>query len=152
MFWSDLINFQKEIDQFFNNRSSVFGSNLSSTNFFNSSSSFPGMNLFEKDDKLILKAELPGFNKKDVAIKINGGQLEISGKRDCCGSEKDKCKDKCDNLSYHRQERVSGTFERKFQLPYKIDAEKVRAEFENGILNVEMEKAKEEKGRLIEIR
>jgi HSP20 family protein len=91
----------------------------------------------------VLKAELPGINPDDVEIRVEDSTLYLKGERKF---EKDV---KEENL--HRVERSYGTFTRSFALPNSIDADKVKAEYQNGILTLTMPKREEAKPRSIKI-
>jgi HSP20 family protein len=134
MYLHELLSLQRDLD-------SLFGTEMF-PGFSFSHKRFPAVNIFEKDDCLLVKAEVAGLNKKDIDIEIKEGYLKLSGKRELEPKEG----------FYHRRERESGTFERLFKLPYHVDSEKVRASYDNGILTVEMEKAEAAKGRKIAIK
>lgn len=131
----NLFSFQRELERF-------SGRNIFGTSTF-SSGIAPAVNLFEQKDDLVLTAELPGVNPKDVKIELNNGILTLSG---------EKKDDSPEGVSYHRSERGSGTFSRSIQLPYKVNPEKASADFKDGILVVKISKADEVKPRQIEIR
>ncbi len=134
MYLDTLRNLQNELE-------SMFGVELF-PEFSFSKRRFPAVNLFEKDDKLFLKAEVAGFDKKDIDIELKDNYIKLSGKRKL---------EPCEDGFYHRQERDFGSFERIMKLPYQIDPEKVSASYENGILTVSMEKAASSKGKKVSI-
>ncbi|HET7099633.1 MAG TPA: Hsp20/alpha crystallin family protein, partial [Terriglobia bacterium] len=103
----------------------------------------PPADIYETDDSLVLKAELPGINPDEVEIRVEDNTLYLKGERKF---EKDV---KEENL--HRVERSYGTFTRSFALPNTIDADKVKAAYENGILTLTMPKREEAKPRTIKI-
>jgi len=103
---------------------------------------FPAINMFEKGDVLLIKAELPGIDKKDIKIEIKNNTLSLTG---------EKKTNERDDVTYHRKERTEGTFKRQLSLPYRVNAEKVSAGFEDGVLTIEVEKAEGSKPRLITI-
>lgn len=134
MYLDTLRNLQEELE-------SVFGMDIF-PEFSFSKKRFPALNLFEKDDTLVLKAEVAGFDKKDIDIELKDNYIKLSGKREL---------EACEDGFYHRQERDFGSFERVMKLPYQIDPEKVSASYENGILTIHMEKAAASKGRKVNI-
>jgi HSP20 family protein len=102
----------------------------------------PRTNLHEDGEAFEIRAELPGFGKEDLKVKIQGNYLEISGKRKSGAPEKDLA---------HRTERNIESFTRTFTLPSEVDAEKVKADLENGILCLSLPKSEAAKPKLIEI-
>lgn len=103
----------------------------------------PAVDVMETDSEFLLMAELPGVKKKNVKIWIEDGVLMLSGQRD---QERD---DK--GTRFHRIERIYGRFARSFSLPDSVDEEKLKAEFENGVLAVHLPKSEKAKPRSIEV-
>jgi len=98
-----------------------------------SSSWSPAVDIYETDDAIIVKAELPGFAREDVHIEIKQHALLLGGSRPHdreVGEE-----------HYHCMERISGSFQRSFLLPTRIDSEKVSASCHNGLLTLRFAKA-----------
>jgi len=106
--------------------------------FFN-----PAIDVAEKDDNLVITAELPGLKKEEVELEIEKGVLTIRGEK------KEKKEEKTTRM--YVIERSYGMFERAFALPQYLDLDKVNAEFENGVLVVKIPKVEHEKGRKVEI-
>ena len=104
--------------------------------------SVPRTNLHEDGEGFEIRAELPGFGKEDLKVKIQGNYLEISGKRKASAPEK---------CAAHRTERNIKSFTRSFTLPTDVDSEKVQANLENGILCLNLPKSEAAKAKLIEI-
>ena len=104
----------------------------------------PSVDIFENKDQIVLEAELPGISPEDVNISIENNVLTIHGER------KFEKKDEGDN--FHRVERSYGSFTRSFTLPPTVSSENVLANFENGILRLELAKREEAKPRRIEIK
>jgi HSP20 family protein len=105
---------------------------------------YPALNLWEDGDSLILEAELPGLNLKDLEIYVTGNnQLTLKGERKPLVPEKSV---------QHRQERAFGSFTRVFTLPHQVDANKVEAHFENGVLRVKLAKHESAKPRKIAVK
>ena len=113
-----------------------FGSGLSSRG------GFPPMNIFQADDEYAIIAELPGIRKKDINIDIQRNRVRISGKKEL---------DYGKGASIHRRERQSGAFDRAFSMPFEIDAEKVKAEYHDGILALSLPRAEQDKPRSISV-
>jgi HSP20 family protein len=103
----------------------------------------PAVDVRETEDRVVLEAELPGVNPKDVEIQVEGDCLLIRGERKHEKDEKTK--------SYHRLERAHGRFERRFTLPEGTNSEKVEATYKNGVLTVEVPKKEEARPRTIQV-
>ncbi|WP_029523217.1 Hsp20/alpha crystallin family protein [Persephonella sp. KM09-Lau-8] len=103
----------------------------------------PRVDVYEKDNKLIIEAEIPGAKKEDVEVKIKDNAVVIKGEVKREEEEKDK--------TYYRTERFYGVFERVIPLPVEVKAEEAKASFENGVLKIEIPKAIEEKEVKIEV-
>lgn len=103
----------------------------------------PPVDIQENADAYLFHAELPGLTKEDIHITLENNVLRVSGERKF---EKDAKKE-----NYHRVERTYGTFTRTFTLPTQVEADKVMAAFENGILTVTVPKAEQAKPRRIAI-
>jgi len=103
----------------------------------------PAVDLFESDKLLILKAELPEVNLDDIELRIDDDRLTLRGER--------RIKEEVSEKQFLRMERAYGPFHRTFDLPAKIDPERVKAEFKRGILTVTMPKQENETSRQIPI-
>jgi len=103
----------------------------------------PAVDVLETKDGLQITAELPGIDPKDVDVTIENGVLTIRGERNF---EK-----AAEGETYHRVERVYGTFERSFTLPSSLNAEKIEARFKNGVLTLTIPKREEAKPKPIKI-
>ena len=106
------------------------------------SGTFPAINVFEKDDDCVIVAELPGVKKSDIAIEVKGRQIRISGKKEISYG---------DEVSFHRRERRSGRFDRTLTMPIQIDAEHVKAEYQDGVLAVFLPRAEADRPRSVTI-
>jgi HSP20 family protein len=109
----------------------------------NSEGFAPRVNIDETKDEIKLTFELPGMEKKDIKVTIHDGMLEVSGKRDFQSESKDDC---C-----VRREIRSGQFSRSFTLPDTVNAEKINADYKNGMLEVKLAKLEEVKPKEIEV-
>jgi HSP20 family protein len=101
------------------------------------------VDILEKDGNILLRAELPGMTEKQIELKIEGDTLTLKGER------KMDSEDKSD--SYRRVESFYGSFARTFRLPDTADAEKISADYKNGILTVTIPKKPEVKPREIPV-
>lgn len=104
----------------------------------------PSVDISETEDKLLIKAELPGLETKDVNVSISGDLLTIKG-------EKKKEKEEKNEHHYY-MERYSGSFERSFRIPVSVKADKIEAVFDKGVLKVTLPKMEEAKKKEIEIK
>lgn len=107
----------------------------------------PAMEIIEKDDRLLVTAELPGMNVKDVEITLENGILRISGEK------KEEKQEGEVGSKYHMWERRYGSFQRAFTMPQSEDAEKIAATFHDGVLAIDLPKSEKAKalGRKIPI-
>lgn len=97
----------------------------------------PSVDIYETDDEVVFKADLPGVKKDELDVNVTENMLTISGKK-----EKEE---KVERENYYRYERSHGSFLRKFELPRGIDLEKIDAHFEDGVLKVTFPKTEEVK-------
>lgn len=104
----------------------------------------PACDIYETENEVIVKAELPEVKKEDVQVSINNNILTIHGER--------KFSEETKKENYHRVERRYGEFTRSFTLPNFIDPEKINAEFSEGMLRVTMTKREEAKPKQIEVK
>jgi HSP20 family protein len=104
----------------------------------------PSVDIRETKDALVVQAELPGIDKKDVKVEVHNGVLTISGER---RYEKDVTEDRV-----HRVERAYGSFSRSFSLPNNIDGNRVEAQMKDGVLEVRLPKHESARPKAIEIR
>ena len=134
----EMRRFQREMDRLFGHRGFDFES------WPALAVSYPPVNLREDDDFVYAEAELPGLRLSDVEITVAGdNQLTIKGKREQAAPEK---------VEWHRQERGFGSFERVLSLPVSVDAAKVEARLENGVLSIKMAKSPAAKPRKIPVK
>ncbi len=105
---------------------------------------FPALNVWTNEDGLNITAEVPGVHPEDIDISVVGDTLTLSGER-----RPDELKE---GARYHRQERGYGSFSRSLQLPYMVDVRKVNATFRNGVLNIELPRAEQDKPRKISVK
>ena len=135
----DLVTTQDRFNRLFNETfSRVFGDEGTSSKAW-----LPPVDIVENDNNVVLKAELPGINPNDIEVRVEDNTLYMKGERKF---EKDV---KEENL--HRVERSYGSFNRTFALPSSIDADKVQAEYKDGVLTLTMPKREEAKPKTIKI-
>ena len=104
----------------------------------------PAFDVSETEKELIVKAEVPGMDKKDIHINLSEGLLTIKGEK------KQEKKDEKEN--YHCVERRYGTFSRTMRLPFEVEAAKVNATYNDGVLKLTLPKAEPAKAKEIEIK
>jgi HSP20 family protein len=104
----------------------------------------PAVDVRETDKAYLLEAELPGFDEKDVEVRLDNNTLTLETKK-----EDEKKEDK--NRAYMIRERRSSSFSRSFRLPENADPENIAASFKNGILTLEIGKRAETQKRVIQI-
>ena len=105
---------------------------------------YPAVDIEENENEYLLRAELPGMEVDDVDISLTDNVLTIKGEKKLEKEEKEK--------NYHHVECRYGTFQRTFQLPPNVDANKVKAEFSKGVMTVHIPKSPETKPKKIEIK
>lgn len=103
----------------------------------------PPVDIVENENELILTADIPGVKMEDIDIKLEDGTLSISGSRKFESEQKEG--------GYHRIERAYGQFQRAFSLPDSVDAGKVTAAYDNGVLRVTLPKKEIAKPRSIKV-
>jgi len=105
---------------------------------------FPPMNVTQDDDNFYLRAEVPGIKAKELSISALRNRVSIAGKREIPRED--------GKVSYHRQERAEGEFNRTVVLPGEVNADKVDARYVDGILTLTLPKAEEAKPRQIAVK
>jgi HSP20 family protein len=103
----------------------------------------PPVDIYEDEHNITVKAELPGIDPKDVDVRVESNTLTIKGERKFEKEEKEE--------NFHRIERRYGTFVRSFTLPNTVDTENVKADYDNGVLKVQLEKRAEAKPKQIKV-
>ena len=95
----------------------------------------PAIDVYDQNDRILVKAELPGIDKKNVKVSVDGDILTIRGKTKKAQEVKEK--------DYYYSERAYGSFYRTLPLPVAVEKEKVKASYKDGILTIELPKTKE---------
>lgn len=104
---------------------------------------FPLVNLWVSGDKATVITELPGVNPDDIDINVVDGALVLKGTRES--------EPLTDEETYHRKERRQGTFSKSIELPFRVEADKVKAGYKKGILTIELPRAEADKPKKISI-
>jgi HSP20 family protein len=103
----------------------------------------PALDVVEAKDDFLVKVDLPGLSKEDVSVTIQDNFLTIRGERKHEVEKKD--------TNFYHRERVHGTFSRTIELPTRVDAGKVAANFRDGVLHVTLPKSEEAKPKEIKV-
>jgi HSP20 family protein len=103
----------------------------------------PAVDIFENDNEIVIKAELPGLNAKDIEVNFENNVLVLKGERRFEKETKEE--------NYHRIEREYGTFSRAFTVPFAVKSENVVAEYKDGVLKVVLPKKEEIKPKPIKV-
>jgi HSP20 family protein len=136
--WNQLQTLQNEMNRLFDRWGGDAGHSLFGLR------AYPAMNVWEEGDAVRVEAELPGVDFKDLEIYVTGGnQLTVKGERKQSATEKGV---------WHRQERSFGQFTRTLTLPFPVNADKVEARLENGVLRITLAKHASAKPRKIEVK
>ena len=129
-----LFNFQQALDAF--RTSSWLGAGPSSRG------AYPPLNVFRQGDDVVVIIEVPGVRKEDLQIQVRDNTIRISGEKKVAFGER---------AGVHRRERLAGSFDRAVSVPVEIDADRVRAEYRNGILALHLPRAERDKPKSIAI-
>lgn len=141
--WTPQDVFRNRFDRLFDNALTDFFGNGRSSEEVRSNAWLPPVDVRETDDSLTVAMDLPGMSRDDVEIVVEDRTLTVRGERKF---EKD-----VERESYHRMERLYGSFSRSFTLPANVQTDDVKAHFDSGVLNLELPKVEESKPRKIEI-
>ena len=105
---------------------------------------YPPVNLWVGGDSVVVTTELPGLDQSDLSIAVRDSTLTIGGTR--------KAPNNGEDANWHRQERAYGSFSRTLDLPFRVDPDKVQARFNNGVLEIELQRPEQDKPRRIEVK
>jgi HSP20 family protein len=131
----DLARLQDEVSRLFDDRVYRTSESIGWT---------PSCDIYEDEEAVTLRFELAGVDPKDVEVRFENGVLTVKGERKL---EKEEQRE-----NYHRVERSYGTFTRSFSLPGSLDAERIKAETQHGVLSVTLPKKPEAKPRAIQVK
>jgi len=105
---------------------------------------YPALNAWTSEEGVIIAAELPGCNPDAIELAVVGDTLTITGAREP--------EEVAENATYHRRERGCGKFQRSLQLPFEVEAGKVEATFDKGVLHISLPRAEASKPKKIAIK
>ena len=103
---------------------------------------YPGMNLWEDTDAAYVEAELPGLSMDDLDVTVQGNELRIAGERKTAPYE---------GAEYQRRERATGRFARTLTIPWEVDADRVEARLQDGVLTIRLPKNESAKARRVKV-
>jgi HSP20 family protein len=103
----------------------------------------PDVDIYETENEIVVKAEVPGVDKEQIAIEVKDGVLTLRGER--------KFEKEVKEENYHRMERSYGGFMRSFSVPSSVDADRIGARLKDGVLEVKLPKADKAKPRQIKV-
>jgi len=132
--WDELDRLQREMNRLFDD---VYPAR-------HSAGGYPAVNLWVGEDVQIVTAELPGIGLDDLEINVLGASLTISGER--------SADDLPEDAEIHRRERLFGKFSRTIELPYPVEAGKVEASLEKGLLTIHLPRAEADKPKKIKVK
>jgi HSP20 family protein len=139
----DLVTLQDRMNRIFDEAFRGAGRSGAEEDWALGGSWAPVVDIYEQGHDIVLKAELPGVDPKDVDVRVENNVLTLRGER--------KFDNEVKKENYHRVERAYGTFSRSFTLPNVVDTEKIKAEFKDGLLRLTLPKKEEAKPKQISI-
>ena len=135
--YSGLSGLQEQVNRLFESTFPRRGDNSALTTWA------PAVDIYESENELVVKADLPDVNEMDLDVRIENNTLTIRGER--------KFEKKVSEENYLRVERTYGSFSRSFSLPNTVNSEAIKAEYKNGVLTVELPKRAEAKPKQIKV-
>jgi HSP20 family protein len=139
----DLMGLQERMNRLFDESFRGVGRSGSDDDWALGGSWAPAVDIYQQDGSIVLKAEVPGMDPKDVDIRVENNVLTLRGERKLDNDVKKE--------NYHRIERTYGSFTRSFTLPNVVDTEKIKAEYRDGVLRVTLPTKEEAKPKQISI-
>jgi HSP20 family protein len=124
----------------------LFGSRFGQTNggtWPRPPRTYPPLNVWEEGDRIMVEAEVPGLSMNDIDVQVVGNELTIKGERKPFEGQ---------NVTFHRQERGTGSFVRTLALPVEVNADKVEAVLRDGVLTITLPKSEQAKARKINVK
>ena len=132
--WREMARYHRDLNRYFDEQL---------PSHFLAGGNTPTMNIYTSSEDAIVSVELPGVNPEAVEISVVGDTLSITGER--------SLEELGDKTTFHRQERFSGKFNRSIQLPFPVEADKVEAKMDKGVLTIRLPRAEEDKPRRINV-
>jgi HSP20 family protein len=134
----DMSILQNQMNRLFENALQTWPSDSDTTNGW-----APAADIYETDNDLVVRADLPGVDPKEIEVRVENNVLMIRGER--------RFEQKDDRENFHRVERSYGAFSRAFTLAAAVDADKIQASYKNGVLTITLPKAEQAKPKRIQI-
>ena len=103
----------------------------------------PVVDMYDEGDRIVIKAELPGMEKKEISVDVKDRVLTLSGERNYDNEVKEE--------NYYRRERAYGKFQRAFSLPAEVDSDNIKADFKGGLLKIEVPKPEKQNPKEITV-
>jgi len=138
--FNEMENLQKEMNRLFN---FSLGRPLTTDLTLSTSGWVPALDVIDEKDHIEVKTDLPGLKKEEIDVSIHDGILTIKGEK------KQENEQKKDN--YYKCERFYGSFSRSIKLPAEVDANKVEANYKDGVLDIKLIKKEESKPKQIKV-
>ena len=136
----DMFSFRHQMNHLFND---VFRPVVRGDEELSMWNQYPTVDIYDNDEHIVIKAELPGIHKKDIVIDVKDGVLTLKGERSSDNEIKEE--------NYYCRERTFGKFERVFRLPAGVDPEKISADYKDGILKIDVPKPEGKKPKQIAV-
>ncbi len=133
----EMVRMSDAMDRLFDN---IYGRGWRDNDFIDA----PSMDMYQTPNDIVVKASLPGMKADDIQISVVGDVLTLRGET--------RVEEEVKDASYHIRERRSGSFARSIPLPASVQADKAKAEFENGVLTLTLPKAEEMKPKTITVK
>lgn len=137
----DIISLQRRMNKIFED--SFLAKKSSGDEDLSSGLWSPSVDIYETESDIVLKAELPEIDQKDIHINIENNILTLKGER--------KLEKETKEENYHRIERSYGSFSRSFNLPNAVEVERIKAQYKDGVLKINMPKKAENKTKKIDV-
>jgi HSP20 family protein len=136
----DMFSFRHQMNHLFND---VFRPVVRGDEGLSMWNQYPTVDIYDSDENIVITAELPGIEKKDIVIDVKDGVLTLKGERSSDNEIKEE--------KYYCRERTFGKFERVFRLPSDVDPEKISADYKDGILKIDIPKPEGKKPKQIAV-
>lgn len=130
--WDEMEHLRREMNSLFSNHG------------YSNNSTYPLLNVYNDDEKVVVSAELSGVKSSDITTTFSDGILRISGKR--------KSPEHVESMEIVRKERTEGEFEKTIKIPTKVKSDAINASFKDGILTITLPKAEDVKPKAITIK
>jgi len=136
----DMVDLRHQMNHIFDD---AFGSVVRGDSRLSMWNRYPTVDIYDNDENIIIKAELPGIDKKAIVVDVKDGVLTLKGERSFNNEIKEE--------KYFCRERTFGKFERVFRLPADVDPEKISAAYKDGILKINIPKPEEQRPKQIAV-